>query len=196
MRWQARRAAVPEGQVCLTEAEEYSIGSTSCRYRQCPVLSCPVLYGSRYGYVREMRPGSSRQSGCVATARTWDGHIVTLRPPVDACTVCYPREYCATSIASGACLVVVALSRNRFCQDHDRQRHQRQQSRRRRRQQHHHYPTTTRLDSTSPSLPPPSDGTVSKVDLTRRITCFLQGMPPSSRLQIWYGSNLRLARGL
>jgi hypothetical protein len=34
---------VPEGQVCLTEAEEYSIGSTSCRYRQCPVLSCPVL---------------------------------------------------------------------------------------------------------------------------------------------------------
>ena len=33
---------MPEGQVCLTEAEEYSIGSTSCRYRQCPVLSCPV----------------------------------------------------------------------------------------------------------------------------------------------------------
>ena len=33
---------MPEGQVCLTEAEEYSIASTSCRYRQCPVLSCWV----------------------------------------------------------------------------------------------------------------------------------------------------------
>jgi carbohydrate-binding DOMON domain-containing protein len=36
---------------------------------------------------------------------------VTLRPPVAVCTVCYPREYCTTSIASGACLVVVTLSR-------------------------------------------------------------------------------------
>jgi hypothetical protein len=192
MRWQARRAAVPEGQVCLTEVEVYSIGSTSCRYRQCPVLSCMGM-GMGMGRVcSETRPRSSRQSGCVDAARTWDGHIVTLRPPVEACTVCYPREYCATSIASGACLVVVALSRNRFCQDHDRQRHRR------------YHPTTTTTsplpnnDSTSPSLPPRSDGTVSKVDLTRRITitCFLQGMPPSSRLQTWYGSNLRLARGL
>jgi hypothetical protein len=75
---------VPEGQVCLTEAEEYSIASTSCRYRQCPVLSCPVGYGYGYGYARETRPRSSRQSGCVDTARTRDGHIVTLRPPVEA----------------------------------------------------------------------------------------------------------------
>jgi hypothetical protein len=58
-------------------------------------------------------------------------------------------------------------------------------------------PTTTNDDSTSPSLPPRSDGTVSKVGLTRRrITCLLQGMPPSSRLQIWYGSNLPFARDL
>ena len=32
--------------------------------------------------------------------------------------MCYPREYCATGIASGACLVVVvALSRNRHRTD-------------------------------------------------------------------------------
>jgi hypothetical protein len=123
MRWQARRAAVPEGQVCLTEVEEYSIGSTSRRYRQCPVLSYPVLYGQGLGrvwvgYVRETRPLPA-----VGSQAAWsrqghgDGHIVTLRPPVDACTACYPREYCATSIASGACHVVVALSRNRLCQE-------------------------------------------------------------------------------
>jgi hypothetical protein len=78
---------VPEGQVCLTEVEEYSIVSTSLSLSAMSflVLSCMGMY------VRETRPGSSRQSGCVATARTWDGHIVTLRPPVDACTVCYPR---------------------------------------------------------------------------------------------------------
>jgi hypothetical protein len=42
MRWQARRAAVPEGQVCLTEVEEYSIVSTSLSLSAMsfPVLSC------------------------------------------------------------------------------------------------------------------------------------------------------------
>jgi hypothetical protein len=110
--------------------------------------------------------------------------------------VCYPREYCATGIASGACLVVVvALSTNRHRTDSAKTTTDNGTD-----DIINNLPTTTsplpNYDLASPSLPSRSDGTVSKVGLTRRITCFLQGMPPSSRLQIWYGPNLRLARGL
>lgn len=113
----------------------------------CANLSCPVWVGD-CRYVREKRPRSGRQTGYVDMAWAWHGHIVTLHPPVDACTVYYPRVRTVLQASLvGACHVVVVLtsSGNRLCQDREPTEASTTTTRQRRRQ--HHRPllrTTTR----------------------------------------------------